>query len=143
MEYAKCLVELDEVLNHLSVENLKKIPEEIRNGIKKQKDKEYIWIYDEDKKLSEQKLDRNTVAILSYLNMEYLLNDEQKEFMKKIHLLNEQKIEKEKVQKYNMEKIFTNKDDNNSKNENKMIEVKEEHWYTKIFKCIKNIFKKK
>ena len=42
MEYTKCLVQLDEVLNYLSTENLKKIPDEIRNSIKQQKDKEYI-----------------------------------------------------------------------------------------------------
>ena len=33
MEYTKCLVQLDEVLNYLSTENLEKIPDEIRNGI--------------------------------------------------------------------------------------------------------------
>ena len=35
MEYEKCLVEVDEVLNHLSKEELNKIPEDVLKGIKK------------------------------------------------------------------------------------------------------------
>jgi len=34
MNYEKCLVEVDEVLNHLIDEELNKIPEEIKIGIK-------------------------------------------------------------------------------------------------------------
>lgn len=34
MEYEKCLVEVDEVLNHLSKEELNKIPEDVLKGIK-------------------------------------------------------------------------------------------------------------
>ena len=51
MEYEKCLVEVDEVLNHLSKEELNKIPEDVLKGIKKHKDKEYMWKYDESKHL--------------------------------------------------------------------------------------------
>ena len=101
MEYAKCLVQLDEILNYLSLDNLEKIPFEVRNSIKQQKDKEYIWKYDESKTLKEQELDRRTIALLSYLNMEYLLNKEQKEYMETIHKINEQKIQKENQIKYN------------------------------------------
>ena len=89
MEYTKCLVELDEILEHLNDEELKKIPYEIRNSIKDNKDKQYHWTYDKTKKLNEQKMDRMTIAMLSYLNMEYLLNKRQKEFMEKLHRLNE------------------------------------------------------
>ena len=109
MEYTKCLVQLDEVLNYLSTENLEKIPDEIRNGIKEQKDKEYIWKYDESKSLKEQELARRTVAMLSYLNMEYLLNNEQREYLNKIHRINEQKLEKERQNIYNKYGLFNNK----------------------------------
>lgn len=78
VDYNKRLVEVDEVLNYLSDEDLEKIPEEIRNLIKENKDKDYVWQYDETKPLKEQGLNRDTIAFLSYLNMEYLLNEEQK-----------------------------------------------------------------
>jgi len=88
----KCLVELDEILKHLSYEDLEKIPYDIRKSIEDEKDKSYIWIYDEYKKLSEQNISRKTVAMLSYLNMEYLLDKEQRNLMKKIHDTNEKKM---------------------------------------------------
>ncbi len=76
MEYTKCLVELDEVLKHLADKDLGKIPLDIRQTIEKNKNKQYNWNYDEDKKLSEQNIDRKTIAMLSYLNMEYLVNED-------------------------------------------------------------------
>ena len=100
MEYEKCLVEVDEVLNHLSKEELNKIPEDVLKGIKKRKDKEYMWKYDESKRLEEQRFDRNTIVILSYINMEYLLSKEQKDLMEKLHELNEQNFAKEIQEKF-------------------------------------------
>ena len=85
IEYSKRLVEVDEILKHLSKDNYIKIPKEIINYIKTNKDVEYVWKYDSSKKLKEQKVSDDTIAILSYLNMEYLLNDEQKSFVDKIH----------------------------------------------------------
>ena len=144
MEYTKCLVQLDEVLNYLSTENLKKIPDEIRNSIKQQKDKEYIWKYDESKALKEQELDRRTVAMLSYLNMEYLLNNEQREYMETIHKINEQKIEKEKQIKYNQDNLFKNKKSIKNQEEIRnesvaMVEYKES-FLKRMINKIKRIF---
>ena len=57
-----------------------------------------------------------------------------------------QKLEQQKFEKYNPERIFENKRQpiiEEIKNINSMIEVKEEKWYQKIFKLIKNLFKRK
>lgn len=142
LEYEKCLVELDEILKLLSYEDLAKIPYEIRNAINKEKDKNYIWHYDETKRLSEQNMNRKTIAILSYLNMEYLLNEEEKSLMKKLHEFNERKIEKEKQEKYNSENIFRNKDINNKENELMIIENTNDKWYKIMFVFLKKILKK-
>jgi len=64
-DYNKRLVEVDEVLNYLSDEDLLKIPEDIRQAIKENKDKEYVWKYDVTKELKDQKLNRDTIIILS------------------------------------------------------------------------------
>ena len=85
MEYSKCLVEVDEVLKYLNPEELIKIPDNVRKAITDNKDKNYEWKYDESKKLEDQNLNRKSIAILSYLNMEYLLNDEQRKLMEQIH----------------------------------------------------------
>lgn len=91
MDYKKCLVELDEVLEHLVEDELEKIPIEIRKAIKQEKDKQYVWKYDESKTLNEQNLNRKTIILLSYLNMQYLLNDKQKKIMEELHEFNERK----------------------------------------------------
>ena len=99
IDYNKRLVEVDEILNYLSEEDLWKIPEKIRNNIKENKDKEYLWKYDETKPLKYQDVSRDTIVFLSYLNMEYLLNEEQKNLMKQIHEFNEKKLKEEKNRK--------------------------------------------
>lgn len=141
MEYEKCLVEVDEVLNHLSKEDLNKIPEDILKGIKEHRDKEYIWKYDESKELKEQKFDRNTIAVLSYINMEYLLSKEQKELMEKIHELNEQNLQNEIQKEYDPKELFKNKTKNTVQSEREIAKLEENKWYNKLFSFIKRMFK--
>jgi hypothetical protein len=88
-EYKKRLVEVDEILNHLSEENLSKIPLDIRQAITENKDKNYVWKFDETKKLKDQGLSRDTIAILAYLNSEYILNEEQKRMIEEIREIKE------------------------------------------------------
>ena len=142
MEYEKCLVELDEIFKYLKDEEKRNIPYEIRKAIKEKKDKHYHWNYDESKTLNEQNINRKTIAMLSYLNMEYLLNEKQKKLMEEIHKFNEKKIEKEKSKKYNPDSIFKNNIKYDKKEEVALAEVEERKWYEKIFSFIKKILKK-
>ena len=91
IEYSKRLVEVDEILNHLSKDNYAKIPIDVINYIKANKDTNYFWRYDESKKLKNQNVHDDTIAILSYLNMEYLLNNQQKKFVERLHILRSKK----------------------------------------------------
>lgn len=143
IDYEKRLVEVDEVLNYLSEENLNKIPEDIRNLIKENKDKNYTWKFDEKKELKEQDLSKDTIIILSYLNMEYLLNEEQKKLMEKIYELNEKKQIEERKEKYKVDEIFKNKEATNQQineikdiQEQSIIEYKE-NIFKRIIKKIK------
>ena len=142
MKYEKCLVELDEIFKYLKDEEKRNIPYEIRKAIKEKKDKHYHWNYDESKTLNEQNINRKTIAMLSYLNMEYLLNEKQKKLMEGIHKFNEKKIEKEKSEKYNPDSIFKNNIKYDKKEEVALAEVEERKWYEKIFSFIKKILKK-
>ena len=63
-DYSKRLVEVDEILKHLSQSDYDKIPEEIKDAIKENKDREYQWEYDETKKLKDQNVNDETIAIL-------------------------------------------------------------------------------
>ncbi len=92
IDFNKRFVEVDEILKYLSETDYKKIPTNVINYIKSNKDNTYTWKYDTSKKLKDQNVSDDTIAILSYLNMEYLLNQEQKEFMRKLHYLNDIKL---------------------------------------------------
>jgi len=144
IDYNKRLVEVDEILNYLSEEDLLKIPQEIKQAIKEAKDKEYIWKYDENKPLKDQNVSRDTIVILSYLNMEYLLNDEQKQLMGQIHKLNEKNFEQENAAQYK-EELFKNdrqkeKNDEIYSAQKKELIKYEEKFYKKIINKLKSFF---
>ena len=143
MEYAKCLVELDEILGHLEKEYLDKIPQDVRNGITEKMEKHYNWKYDESKELNEQNIDRKTIAMLSYLNMEYLLDDEQRKLMEEIHKVNEMKA-KEKMRAKANNSLNRIKEEKIELNDENVALVKTTHpkWYEKILAFVKNAFKK-
>ena len=141
-DYKKVLVQVDEILNYLPSEDFEKIPEDVRDLIKNYKDKDYVWKYDVSKELKNQDVDRDTIAFLSYLNMEYLLNEEQKTLMNQIHELNERKLEKEKSEKYDINNIFKNDIDKSKITEQPKIETLEKNENTLIEKYIFKINKK-
>jgi hypothetical protein len=103
---AECLVEVDSVLCRLNQKELKKIPAEVRDAINECKSLEYVWMYDDTKPLLEQNLRRESIALLSYLNITYLLNDEQRKLMDEIHIVNEYKNEKNNIEDNKKENII-------------------------------------
>lgn len=87
MELSKSLVEVEEVLKYLVEDEKRKIPKEVFDFINKNKDSTYEWKIDKSKKLQDQNLSDETVAILAYINMKYLLNTKQKELMEQFYEL--------------------------------------------------------
>ena len=136
----KRLVETYEVLMKLPDEDRNKIPQNVIQKIRNNMDKNYKWKYDETKELSEQGLSRDTIAILSYINTEYLLNEEQKNVMKQIYMNNEMMAEREKG-KYNSEIVFSNKQ-TISIDENNRLSIEKKAPLSKLINFIKNLFKK-
>ena len=137
MVYEKCLVELDEILKYLPNEYLSKIPYEIRKNIKQKKDSNYTWNYDETKELSEQNINRETIIMLAYLNMQFLLNVEEKTVMEQFHKYNEEKVEKGKLEKYNPNNIFKANNTDSESNKVMLVTIEEKKWYQKIFDFLK------
>ena len=105
-DYGKRFVEVDEILNRITRKDFNKIPREIINLIRENKDVNYIWNYDDSKSLKEQKIHKDTISILSYINTKFILEDEQRKIIKKFHILNEIKNEALKRQEYDPENIF-------------------------------------
>ena len=148
IDYNKRLVEVDVVLNHLSDSDYNKIPKEIIQVIKDNRDKEYIWEYDETKELKDQGLSRDTIAFLSYINMEYLLNEKQREYMQRLYEINEQEKLKEEYSndvKFDYSNVFKRnheeKIEQTSKVEENSLIVYKEGFFTKLVNKIKKIFR--
>ena len=144
IDYNKRLVEVSTILNHLNKSDYDKIPKEIIETIERNKDIEYVWNYDETKDLKNQNVSKDTIAILSYINMQYLLNEEQKIAVQEIFNENQKKIENIKKEKYNADNLFKNK--RNEKNEVKketqaLVAYKERNFIEKLFDKIKSILK--
>ena len=106
VDYNKRLVEVSVILNHLTKSDYNKIPREVIDTIENNKDREYTWNYDETKDLKEQNVNRDTIAIVSYINMRYLLNEKQKKYVQEILKENQIKIEEIKEQKYNRKNCY-------------------------------------
>jgi len=145
--YNQRLVEVNEVLKNLSKSDYDKLPLDIIQYIQENMDKDYLWTYDKSKSLQEQNLSRDTIIILSFLNMEYLLNEKQKAYIKKIFETND-KIHQEKLkEKYNSDNLFKKKNGNiepvekNITNDVALVEYNESI-FKKIWNKVFSIFKK-
>ena len=127
-ELSQRLVEVECVLNKMNEQNIKKIPQEFWEFLNKNKDINYNFKYDDSKSITENNLHIDTISLLTYINMNFLLDDEAKKEM--ISLLNEDEIiaEEQRRKQYNPDSIFKNRIDKHieqtSENVN-MIEYKE------------------
>ena len=139
----KRLVEVEAILEKLDTNYKNKIPNKLWEYIKQNKDNDYSFYYDEDNSLINQKLNTDTVALLTYINMEYLLNENQKKDIKQILTIDEAISEQKKKELYNPDNLFKNKATKIDTVENSisMVEYKES-FFTKIKNWFKQIFNK-
>jgi hypothetical protein len=139
-ELSQRLVEVECVLNKMNEQNIKKIPQEFWEFLNKNKDINYNFKYDDSKSITENNLHIDTISLLTYINMNFLLDDEAKKEM--ISLLNEDEIiaEEQRRKQYNPDSIFKNRIDKHieqtSENVN-MIEYKESV-FQKIISKLRN-----
>ncbi len=144
IEIKQSLVEVEKILEKLNEEEYLKIPNEFKNYILENKDNEYIWEYDSQKPLQEQDISICSLAMLAYINSEYLLNDRQKEYMEKVYEENDNKLEQELREKNNPDDIFKNRKEINieSDQEIDIPEKLEETQNTELVKYKESIFKR-
>ena len=135
----KRLVEVETILEKLDTNYKNKIPNELWEYIKQNKDKNYSFYYDENNSLINQKLNTDTVALLTYINMEYLLNENQKKDIKQILTNDEAISEQKKKEIYNPDNLFKNKATKIDTVENSVAMVK---YKESLFAKIKNWFKR-
>lgn len=138
--------EIDNFLDLINYEDRNKIPKQLREMFKKEKDDNYEKKIEINKPISEQNLKEETLGIIALLNLQYWCTDEkEKERLKQIYAKNENKYQEELREKYNPDNIFKR---NNKKQKTRdmeevsMVEYKES-LLKKITNLIKGMFSRK
>ncbi len=149
--YEKVLKEVNYILQNYPNEIQNKIPDDFKQAIVSNMDKNYIpEPYDKNKTLDEQNISEETKKILALIYRNYIVSDEER---KKL-IIEENKIaqelEKEKKNKYNIEDIFNNKNIssqniNIDSNKDKLITMQSNNkkWYIKVLEKLIKFFSKK
>ena len=145
----KAYTELNEVIKRLSPNELSKIPHQVIENIKENIDNEYIWEYNDSKKIEEQDFMAETKALIVEMYERYLCPDDKKEFWQKYDRICLNMIEQKKSEEYNPDSLF-NKKDNSKGVSSTDIEIEKKDlipyenttWYMKIFQSVSMFFKK-
>ena len=130
--------EVFEILSYMNKSVVMKIPMEILENINKKRDRNYISRIDKNDIFNTNNIKYDTVKVLAWLDVNYWMNNDKKEKLKK-------KAIERNISKYTMEKqdIFKNKSRNNKVDyHDSLIEIKKYSLFKEIIKLIKRIFGK-
>ncbi len=146
--YAKAYTEVLEILSHFSEEEYSKIPQEKINFYKSNMEKNYEYSIDPNIDLSKQHISKEANAILISIFRDYFANDRQRQILNNLLSQNQENHEKIKKEKYNPDNIFINNNRNvtidNTKNKQELalVEINYMKWYIKVWRFIKDFFRK-
>ena len=139
MATATSYSEVFEILKMMGKDNVEKIPLNILEKIDNLRDKNYEVKINPEIPLEQQKISRNALSIIAWLNLEYLSTTEEKEVLTQIYKLNDRKDRyKASDFQFNTEKtVFEDK----KIVETSLIETKPSFW-NKVVSKLKHILKK-
>lgn len=140
--YTKAYKEVMEILKFVPQDSVNKIPKTMLEVFKAKMDKDWKFTVNLDKSFEEQDLLDETKAIFANIFRDCWATPYQKERIMAKEKYDRQKIEKEKLEKYNPNDLFKKTKTNEEKAEisNLPIEVKKEKFYEKIINFFKKIF---
>ena len=135
------------ILQELDEEEYLKIPPEVIQALKENRNEEYYYEVDEDTELKYQPMLPETRAIIFNIFRNYLATPEQKEKIKRMIAEERAKSEIKKKKQYNTENIFkTNTQAQTQvtsvKETEALVEVKKEGVFKRFIEKIKSWFKK-
>ncbi len=107
--YAQAYCEILEILKYLPINQINKIPKEIINFFKENKDKNYSFTFNPKEDLNKQNISRETNVIIVSLYKDYFATEIQKEKINKILINNEIDYQNELREKYNPKNLFEDK----------------------------------
>ena len=124
--------EIDNFIELLDEYNRNKVPKQLREYFKKEKDDTYTKTINPNMSIKEQNLKEETLALIAVLNLQYWCEDEnEKQRLRKIYSDNEKKHQEKLREMYNPDDVFKRKDReinyelNNTTDELSIVEYKE------------------
>lgn len=142
--YEEAFTEVEEVIKLMPIDLVSKIPAQFRQTISENKATNYKVVIKEP--LEEQKLKKETIAILGLIYRDFLASPEEREQLQMKDAEELKKIEQRMQEQYDIENIFEKKkrtkrleNDQDSKD---LTLYKEPNFLSKLFNIIKGIFKK-
>ena len=137
--------EVYDIIKHLDKKLYNKIPTGFIEMLKENMDNNYNVEIDYNKSINEQKLLKDTKIILSIIYRDYLCSEEKKKELIEKDKADLVRYEKELRERYNPDKIFKNRIQENNTEKTKenitaMVEYKESI-FLKIIEFFKKIFK--
>ncbi|MBS6252369.1 MAG: hypothetical protein ACLTBX_01105 [Clostridia bacterium] len=142
--YAKAYKEVLKILENVRTQDVSKIPKEMIEMFKENQDNYYEFKIDMNKSFDEQKLMKETKAILANIFRDYWATEYQKEKILQKERYDIKKEERELRNKCNPDNLFKNKGikANDEKPKNKFpIKVENQKFYTKLIAIMKKVFK--
>lgn len=133
------------ILQDLNEEEYNKIPPEIIEAIRTNRNEKYEYDLDENLELKDHQMLPETKAILFNLFRDYLATPEQKEKIIRMQNEERQKNELKKQQQYNVDVFANNAKENIKTKEKEQVELIEykENIFKRILNKIKNFFTKR
>ena len=138
------LSEVYTILELLGKEYINKLPSKLFEFIEKNRKKDCIININMDEDISNQDISEDASDFLTYLNLEYWCNEEEKQRLIEQLKNNDIEYEKELKEKYDVDKIFQKRKNNMINTETtEMVEYKEnKNIFSKLFDFIKRLFKR-
>ena len=136
--------EINEIINMLEDEDKNKVPENIRNFFKEEKNNDYIPKIDPTKPLIEQNLKRETIILLTILNLNYWCENEVEKQKWWNELEKNQKESEELEEKYKVDNLFKKKNNIGTAKEKELqiVKYKKENIVKKILNRIMIFFRR-
>ena len=104
--YARAYTEVLEIIRHFPEEDIKKISETKLEFLRMNRDKDYFFVIDPEKDLSEQNISREANAVMVNIYKEFFASEEQNRIIDSMLTQNSLKEERLKREKYNPDDLF-------------------------------------
>lgn len=147
-KYGIAYSEILEILKHIPIEDYNKIPKSEIELFESYADNTHTFDYDTNKTLEEQNVSDITKGIIILLFRDYWSTELQRKKIIAKQNYDRNKLEEKKKEKYNPDNIFSNQhkiypiENKENNQELALMETNNIKWYNRIWKSIKNFFRK-